>query len=292
MKKFVPAILCLIPLLQPVQAADSSAAIATVGNSEITADDVRPYLANLTPEQAAAVAKDPATLNQFLRTLIVQRLLLKEAIATKWDQKPEVVVELQRLRDTAIAQGYLAAEAKVPDDFPSEAQVQAAYDANKGSLLVPKQFLLAQIFIAAPKGAETPAKLAAVEKALKASKADFAKLATANSDEAASAAKGGEIGWLTEAQIQPETRKAVVSLAKGAISAPIRLDDGWHILKMVDVKDAYTATLPEVKAQLAQRLREEKAKQLSQEYIAKLIEANPVAINEIAISKLLQKPAQ
>jgi parvulin-like peptidyl-prolyl isomerase len=289
MKK--PLFLLLTAATFSTAVAADNAPIAKVGDSEITAADLRPYLENLTPAEEAAVAKDPAALNQFLRTLIVQRLLLKEALAAKWDQQPDVAAALQKLRDNAIAQSYLASAAKVPADYPSEAQVQTAYDANKDALLVPKQIRLAQIFIAAPKDAAAPAKLATVTTALKAPKADFAKIATENSDEAASAAKGGDIGWLTEAQIQPGIRAAAIALKKGAVSAPIRLDDGWHILRMVDVKEAYTASLPEVKDALVRRLREQKARELSQDYVANLLEKNPVAINEIAVSKLMEKPA-
>lgn len=281
-------LLSLVPLAPAVtRAAD---VLAKVGSSEITAADLRPYLKNLDADQAAALAKDPAALNQFLRTLIVQRLLLKEALAAKFEQQPDVVERLARLRDAAIAEGYLASVAKVPAGFPSDADLQAAYDANKAALLVPRQYRLAQIFIAAPKNdAPAPAKLAAVEAALKAPKADFAKLAAENSDEAASANQGGEIGWLTEAQVQPEIRKTVTSLAKGEVSAPVRLADGWHILRLIDVKEAYTPELSEVRDALAQRLRAARARQESEAYVAKLLEANPVAINEIAVSQLLEK---
>ena len=37
---------------------------------------------------------------------------------------------------------------------------------------------------------------------------------------------------------------------------------------------------------------QEKAKQLAQEYIAKLIQDNPIAVNEIAVSALLKKAAK
>jgi parvulin-like peptidyl-prolyl isomerase len=274
-------------------AEDSADVIARVGDSEITATDLAPYLANLSAAQKEALAKDPAAFNQFLRTLIVQRLLLKEATAAKWADQPEVVKALDQMRNNAIAQGYLASNAKVPTDYPTEADIQAAYDANKNILIVPRQFHLAQIFIAAPKDSDkTPAKLAAVEKALKSPSADFAKIATANSDEANSAAKGGEIGWLGEEQLQPDIRKAVTTLKKGAVSAPVRLADGWHILKMLEIKEPYTASLSELHDQIAQRLREEKAKQLAQEYVAQLLKDNPVAINEIAVSQLFKKSAQ
>jgi len=274
-------------------AEDSADVIARVGDSEITAADVKPFLANLTPAQQDALAKDPSALNQFLRTLIVQRLLLKEATAAKWADQPDIVKALQQMRDNAIAQGYLASNAKVPTDYPTEADIQAAYDSNKNILIVPRQFRLAQIFIVAPKDSDkAPAKLATVEKALKSSSPDFAKIATANSDEATSAAKGGEIGWVGEEQLQPDIRKVATTLKKGAVSSPLRLADGWHILKMLEIKEPYTAPLAEIHDQIAQRLREEKAKQLAQEYVAKLLQDNPVAINEIAVSQLFKKSAQ
>lgn len=279
--------LFLVTLALPARSAD---VIAKVGTSEITAADLQPYLKNLDPEQAAALAKDPAALNQFLRTLIVQRLLLKQATAAKFEQQPDVAARLARLRDAAVAEAYLAAQAKVPAGFPSAAELQAAYDANKAALLVPRQYRLAQIFIAAPKeGAPAPAKLAAVQDALKAPKADFAKLAEVNSDEATSAAQGGEIGWLSEAQIQPEIRATVTSLSPGGVSAPVRLADGWHILKLLEVKDAYTPELSEVRDLLVQRLRAAKARQESEAYVAQLLQDNPVAINEIAVSQLLER---
>ncbi|MDD5200595.1 MAG: peptidylprolyl isomerase [Terrimicrobiaceae bacterium] len=275
-----------------VRAAEPPTVLARVGNADITAADVRPYLANLDPGQEAALAKDPAALNQFLRTLIVQRLLLKEASAAQWGKQPEVIAQLDRVRENALAESYLGSVAKVPADYPTEADVQAAYDANKSAFLVSRQFRVAQIYIAAPGGSDqAPAKLATVEKSLKSANADFAKLAAANSDEAASAERGGEVGWLAESQMQPGIRKAVTALSKGAVSAPLRLDDGWHILKILDVKEAYTASLAEVRDALVQRLRAAKARQLGEAYVTKLLEQNPVAINEIAVSQLLDKTA-
>lgn len=283
---FLPALAALAAIVPA--AADSADVLATVGGAEIKAADIRPYLANLTPDQQAALAKDPARLNQFLRALIVERLLLKQAVAAKWEQQPAVAAQLAQLRENAIAQSYLAAKAAVPADYPSAAEVQAAYDANKDALIVPRQLQLAQIFIAAPKDAKEPEKLAAVRKVLAANPEKFAELARAHSDEAISAARGGEIGWLGVADIQPGIRAAAAALAKGAISAPIRADDGWHILRLIDVREAAPAPFADVREALAQRLRAEKAQQISRDYVENLLKENPVAINEIAVSQLVK----
>ena len=49
----------------------------------------------------------------------------------------------------------------------------------------------------------------------------------------------------------------------------------------------FTPTLDQLRAQLVQQLRTEKTKANSQAYLARLLQQNPVAINELALSKAL-----
>jgi len=269
-------------------------AIARVGDTEVTAGEIRTAIQNLDANTQAAAAKDPAALSQVVRAILTQRLILKEALDKRWDQDPAVTAALARVRDGVIAQSYLESVSKPADTYPSDADVQAAYDANKAQLLVPRQFELAQIFVKNPKGADDAAtakaqvKLDGIRKALAKRSADFAAIARAESDEAESAAKGGELGWLAQNRIQPEIQQQLGSLAKGTVTEPIRLDDGWHILKIIDIKEPYTPELSEIKQQLIARMRQEKARQNSQAYVAKLVEQNPIQINELSLSKILK----
>jgi parvulin-like peptidyl-prolyl isomerase len=267
-----------------------------VGDTELTAADIRAAIQNLDASTQAAATRDPASLSQVVRAILSQRLVLKEALDKKWDQDPSVTAALQRLRDTAIAQSYLQSVSKPPDSYPSDTELQAAYDANKAQLLVPRQFDLAQIYVKNPKGSDPAAaakaqvKLDAVRKALAKHNPDFAAIATADSDEPSSAAKGGEIGWLAESRIQPEIRSQLGAMTKGTVSQPVRLDDGWHILKVLDTKEAYTPALDEIRPQLIQKMRAERARANSQQYLSKLLQDNPVQINELALSKVLKQP--
>jgi len=268
--------------------------IARVGDTEVNAGEIRAAIQNLDAKTQAAAASDPAALSQVVRAILTQRLILREALDKKWDQDAAVTATLARLRDSAIAQTYLQNVSKPADTYPSDAELQAAYDANKGQMLVPRQYDLAQIYIKNPKGsdetsaAKAQVKLDGIRKALAKRDADFGAIARAESDEPESAAKGGELGWLAESRIQPEIRSQLGSLAKGTVSEPVRLDDGWHVIKVLDVKEPYTPSLTEVRPQLAQRMRDERAKANSQQYIAKLLQDNPVQINELNLSKVLK----
>lgn len=274
--------------------AAADAPIARVGDEEISGDKIRAVLEGLGSNERAALEQNPALLNQTVRTLILQQMLLKEALATGWDKQPGVAEKLELVRQGAIAQSYLEAITKVPDGYPSDAEVQAAYEAKKASLVLPRQVRLAEIFVSAPQPLDkaaadkAKARIDAIQKKVKASGADFAAVARAESDEHESAGKGGEIGWVAETSIQPEIRQRFGSLAKDSVSDSVQLTDGWYVVKVLEVSEPRTATLAEVRDQLVKVLRAERTKQNREAYLAKLQQQHPMVLNELALTKLLQ----
>lgn len=290
MKSLVFLLLTVAPLLQ----AEPAAVLGKIGDIELTTDELRETIAGLDRGQAATLTQDAAALNQFARALLLQRLVLKQATDKQWDREPAVIAKLVQARETALAESYLAAVSAPAPDYPSEAELKNAYTKGEAALRVPKSFQLAQIFLSddQPAGSPPPPNVAAVSKQLKAKAADFAAIAKASSDDAASAARGGVIGWLTEAQIQPAIRAKLPKLTLGAVSEPIRLADGWHILKVLDIREAHTPTFAQVRSQLSARLRDERARANRQEFLTKLLAEQPLAINEIELSKISQGPVK
>lgn len=273
----------------PVRATDGDEVVARVGNVNVSASEVRAFVGALGAREQAALGKDPALLSQVVRTLLTNRLVLQEIAAKKWDQQAEITAQLERVRQNALVELYLQSVAAPPESFPSDDELQKVYEANRGALLMPRQFELAQIFIPlqndADKAAQDKARqaLEEVQRKLKAPGADFSAIARATNE----AKDGGDLGWLAEPQIKPEIRAQVIGLAKNAVAEPIRLEDGWHILKLIDTKAAYTRTLPEVREQLVQQMRAERAAQLRRAYVAELMRQNPPVLNELALSGLL-----
>jgi peptidylprolyl isomerase len=286
----MPRALAALLLLAACPRALAAEVVARMGHIEVTVDDLRAYVETLGEEERAAVTRDPALLGQVVRTYLARQAVVREATERKWDQSKAVKAKLERVREQALSELYLDSVARPPEGFPSEAELQVAYDANRASFAVPRQYRVAQIFIASGpgKGADEGRRRADdVARKARAKDADFAALARAESDEKGAAQRGGEIGWLTEEKMVPGIRATVAALAKDQVSDPVRLDDGWHVLKLLDAKPPSTRTLPEVRDALSARLRAERAQAVRREYLARLLESTPPAVNELALGRAL-----
>jgi len=274
----------LLAAATPALASDP--VVARAGDKEITASQIQPYLAKVSPAERDALLQNPAALSRAVRTILLQRQLLDEAKSAEWEKKPETQALLARVRDAAIAESFLESVTAIPPDYPGDAEITALYDARKDSLRLPTQYRLAQIFIASAEDkAKAKSEAGALAKQVKSG--DFAALAKANSDEPVSAAKGGEVGWLAEDSIQPAIRKALSGAGKDAIAGPIELGDGFYFVKILDLREPRTATLDEVRPQLVAALRQERAALNRQAYLERLQAKAPVTLNEIALPGLL-----
>lgn len=278
-------ILAFASLTLSLSAADSTV-LAKVGDREIRAEDIRPYLEGLSETDRQALLKNPAALNQLVRTVVLQDLLYKEATQAGWEKKPEVKEQLVRLQKNAVTESYLQAVTKIPDAFPSEDEIVAVYENRKSTLQMPTRYRVAQIFVT------SEAKVDGVVAALKQPGADFAAVAKTQSDEPQSAANGGEIGWVAENAVQPAIKDRLVTLKKDAISEPIKTTDGTFILKMLEISPAHQATLEEVRPQITQLLRQERARANREAYLGKVQQQNPIAINELSLASVLAATPQ
>jgi hypothetical protein len=283
-----------LSIIAPLHAAGDKTVVAKVGDAEVYAEDIRGWLEGLEAAQAEAAKQQPSLLTDAVRTLLIQRLVLQEADEKKWADRPEVAAKIERQRASIVAESYLRSITAPPADFPTEEQLKKAYDAAGDALNVKRRLKLAQIFIATPAAAKDKAakeaEVAEVKKKLAAPSADFAAIARAHSEEASTAGKGGEIGWLDENLIEEGIRGEVSKLSKGGVTPAISLKDGWHFVKVVDREEPRKLTFEEVKPRLAERLREQQAQAASQEYVAKLLRDHPVVINEIELPKVLSAP--
>ena len=151
----------------------------------------------------------------------------------------------------------------------SDQDLQAYYDQHRGEFRVPEQVKVSHILIKTPlpsPGAKEDEKAVAdarakAEDVLKQVKAggNFSELAGKYSDDPGSAKNGGELGWIGRGRTVPEFEKAAFSLGKGQTSDLVKSSYGFHIIHVEDKQDAHLKTLAEVKSEIEEKVKQEKA---------------------------------
>lgn len=275
--------LLALPLMFLAAAPDPVVAIR--GKDTLTLSQVRALLAAADPATRQRLEANPDALTQLIRDALLQRAILEQANAEHWDQRPEVSALLARVRQTAIVQSYLAVHGAPPASYPSDADIRAAYDANKKQLIQPRTYHLLQAFVPKPAGGSDAAArqtLARVETAL----------GHTQFEEAAKRTPGvqfADLGWVREDRIQEAAKKAVAGLPEGQVSPPVCTDAGCSILKLVATHPAGPPPLEDVRSGLIRLLREQKQRQGEQAVASQFLAKQPVRVDEIQLSQILAK---
>jgi peptidyl-prolyl cis-trans isomerase C len=81
---------------------------------------------------------------------------------------------------------------------------------------------------------------------------DFVKVAGELTEDPSGKANGGDLGYFTKEQMVPEFADVAFKLDKGKISAPVKTQFGWHVIKVEDKRMKPPPTFDEVKPQIEQ----------------------------------------
>ena len=85
---------------------------------------------------------------------------------------------------------------------------------------------------------------------------DFAALAKEHSDDAGSAANGGDLGFFAKGAMVPAFEKAAFELQPGEVSELVQSQFGYHIIRLTEIKSADIPALEEVRDELVAELKQ------------------------------------
>lgn len=175
--------------------------------------------------------------------------------------------ERRRLEVVLANEDALASQIQV-----TEAQIEQNYQQNIANYTHPERVQIAHILLKITPGespadvAKTKAQAEALDKQIKAG-ANFADLAKKNSQDDASASKGGELGWIERGQTAPAVEQAAFSTPPGQVTDVIQTDYGFEIIKVEAHDPAHTQPLSEVHDQIKQQMQQALAADRAQSLI-------------------------
>lgn len=166
----------------------------------------------------------------------------------------------------------------LPKPASDEAALRQLYQQQIAKYSTPEQREVSHILVQVAANASESEKKAAEAKArrlaaeARAPGADFAALARANSDDAGSKNKGGDLGWIRKEDMVPAFGTAAFALPAGQISAPVKSEFGWHIIKVSEVRPAVQRPFEEVRADLERELAQGSQEREFNDLIGKLVD--------------------
>lgn len=212
--------------------------LAKVNGVEITDEDLaiaREDLEARMPRELQGPARDKALLDN----LIVAKVVAQKAEAEKVGATPDFARKLAYMRDKLLTESYLG---KIAEKANTGDNIQKTYDEVAKSQKPEPEVHASHILVPTEEEAK---------KALERVKGgeDFAKVATEVSKDPGS--KGGDLGWFTKDRMVPEFAEAAFKLEKpGDISAPVKSQFGWHIIKLEEKRTKEFPKLEQVRDQV------------------------------------------
>lgn len=236
------AVALMAGLALPAHAADPTAdtVVARVNGTEITLGHMIALREQL-PEQYLQLPDD-VLFNGVLDQLI-QQLTVAQVAEGELSRRDRLVLDNNR-------RGYLtgavldrAAETGVTDEA-----LQKLFDEKYGKVAPGTEYHAAHILL------ETEEAAKAIKAELDAG-ADFAKLAQEKST-GPSGPNGGDLGWFGPGMMVQAFEDAVTALKPGETSGPVQTEFGWHVIRLIETRNAAAPTLNDKRQELTQELQQ------------------------------------
>jgi hypothetical protein len=245
---FLVGLLALTACSQPPPAVPGAhefggAPALKIGESTLPQGYVDAVTSQLPPEHMERMKAD-GQYEGFLRQMAQGNLLYERALAEKLHEDPAVKARLAVAVRSALAQEVLR---RTADGAATEEALKAMYE-KQAARYRRDERKVRQIRV------KDEATAATVLTKLQEG-GDFAALASEFSDDVASAARGGDMGWVERRRLPPELGEAVFTTEVGARGGPVVTPRGVFVFEVQEARSE--RPLDEVRAELEQAVKQE-----------------------------------
>ena len=225
--------------------------IAVVNGTAIDKAELDAAVANVVQSNGGKVQDSPELREQLKSSLINREVILQEAARRGLDKQPAFTQRLNEVRAELLRDalfGDIVQKAGIDD-----AQIKASYDQLVAKQAAAKEVEVHAYQITLASEADAQKVIAALKKGAK-----FEDQVKSKSIDPNAKQSGGDMNWGNLSRMDPKLAEALKPLSKGQVSSkPYQSQLGWHVFKVVDIRDAQLPPLEQIKPQIARQLQEE-----------------------------------
>jgi peptidyl-prolyl cis-trans isomerase C len=251
--------------------------VAKVGKREITAEDINGFFERNGARFPSAKEELKAK-RDFLDSLINQHLLIIGAYEHNLENQEEVVRVVDGEKNKFLLD-VLFEEKILSQATPSEAEIKDWYTRGE------EEIKASHILVA------TEEKAQEVLASLKGG-GNFEQQALENSIDPSARRNQGDLGWLSWGFMPDNFQEAAYKLKTGEISAPVKSEYGYHIIKISERRKAESRpSYAEAKGQIRGLITERRKQSLMRQYYEELRKKYPVSVEKPTCEFVLNKLA-
>lgn len=276
----------------PAPSIAAGAPVARLTQTALTAADVRAAMAGVPEDRLVALREMSSARENLATDLLLRRAIAARAREAGADRDPEIAARLKLAEEKLLAELYLdKTENAAIDDKKLERMAREEYRAfperNRKEELHARHILVR----AQASCQRDPSKIIEELQAKLKAGESFEELARRHSDDSGSAAKGGDLGWVTKGRTVPDFEDALFALkAPGSVSPPVETQFGLHLIQLVERKPPTLPPFDELKASIMENLRNKLRQEMRTKLLESLKPPGTLQIDDAALSAAVGAP--
>jgi parvulin-like peptidyl-prolyl isomerase len=235
--------------------------VATIGKEKIYKSEIERKLQTIFADEQQLIAV-PAleslpkeVVEIVVKEIFSDRQILKLAKKEGFDKDAKLIEKIVNFQEKTFRQAYL--DSIIEKEITKE-KISEKYAEISNSLSGKKEYQIAHILL---KSKEDADKVILEINSKKAPK--FSELAKKYSLEQQSAQNGGDLGYILEDNITKEIADELINLKIDDVSSPIKTKLGWHLVKLINSREAKAISFEESKDKIREQLIQNKINELN-----------------------------
>ena len=248
--------------------------IASIGGKPVSWGEVKGLLG--APANAGSMGNRLKALNRYLD----DRLMTQKAKAAGLQQDPAYLARMREYRKTRLIN--LHRNRLLKEMEPNEAELATYFEAHRDQIVVPEVRDVQMVVVKTQEEAE------GIKQRIESGELTVSKAAAEYSTVPDAAKTLGKVGWVSKGSGFPQLDQVTFALAPGEVSGPVESPAGWHLVKVLDMRDAALESLEDDRA--SQETRRLLVRDRLNQYVVDLRKHDfPVEIYEDTIAKYSQQ---
>ena len=212
----------LDPSEDPIR--EDEAVVATLDGAPITWGEVKGVLS--TPTHTLSADRRRGIVNEFIDS----RIMIRKARELGLEKDPAYRARVGEFRKTRLITAYRAR--LIQSIQPTDAVLREYFEKNRDRIAVKEQRKVQMVVLRTREEAE------AVHKRIADGEMTIYEAAQQHSIDPNAKSTLGEIGWVLQGSGFPALDELTFSLAPGEIGGPVQSPAGWHLVRVLDLRDA------------------------------------------------------